>query len=81
MSSTTGLPLEIILQLLKDRNMSVDWVGFYEESLKHLWKWKTTRERIRYSVGEIYGPEYRDKVLKRLEFYKRHKETVNLKGL
>ena len=70
MSSTTGLPLEIILEELDKRGMTVDWVGFYESSLRHGWKWKTTRERVRYSVREIYGDDYCWEVMSRLIFYR-----------
>jgi len=46
MSSILGLPLEIILDILKKKNMVIDWVDFYEESVKHGWKYKTLRLRV-----------------------------------
>ena len=70
MSSVLGLPLEYILEILKSNNMLVSWTHFYQDSLKHCWKYKTTRERISTAVGDVYGPKYRDEVLKRLDYFK-----------
>lgn len=67
MSSTTGLPLEVILEEFKKQDMVVDWVNFCRMSVWHGWKWKTVRERLHYSLMESHGPEYRDEVLKRVE--------------
>jgi len=69
MSSILGIPLEYILEILKKNNMMVSWTHFYDASVKHKWKYKTTRERVSTSVGDIYGPEYRDEVIKRLDWY------------
>lgn len=67
MSSILGLPLEYLLEILKENDMIVDWKEFYESSVKHCWKYKSLRERIYFSVCEIYGQEYRDEVIKRLD--------------
>ena len=68
MSSTTGLPLEMLLYLLDKNNMCVDWLGFYKEAIKEKGKEKTILNRISTAVGDIYGNEYKDKILKRLDF-------------
>ncbi len=72
MSSTTGLPLEIILEILNKHNMIISWIDFYNSSIKHKWKWRTTKNRIETSVNEIFGKEYTKEILKRLEFYKKY---------
>lgn len=69
MSSTTGLPLEIILDILKKNNMVVSWKDFIDSSLKEGWKWKTITERISYSVNEIYGARYRDIIMRAVQYY------------
>lgn len=69
MSSILGLPLEYCLEILNDHNMVVDWIDFIESSLKHGWKISTTLIRVETAVTEIYGKEYSDQVLKRLNFY------------
>jgi hypothetical protein len=68
MSSVLGLPLDIILCTLKQNNMVVDWVEFFESSKKCGWPEKTTLNRISTEVCEVFGPEYRDEVIKRLKF-------------
>lgn len=69
MSSRLGVPLEFLLEILQKQNMVVDWIQFYEDSVKHGWSYKTTRLRIDSSVGDIYGSEYREEVLKKLDWY------------
>lgn len=68
-SSLTGLPLDIILLQLDKNNMIVDWIDFYEESIKGGWKNKTTLNKIETVVGDYYGPEYKKELMKRLTFY------------
>lgn len=71
MSSVLGVPLEFLLEMLKERNILVSWTHFYNSSVEHLWSYKTTRERVSTAVFEVYGPEYRDEVMKRLDYYHR----------
>ena len=71
MSSILGVPLEFLLEMLKKKDMLVSWTDFYDSSVKHQWKYSTTRERVSTSVFEVYGPEYRDEVIKRLDSYHR----------
>ena len=65
-SSLTGLPLEDCLKFLKEQNMVVDWIDFIEDSIKYEWKMKTTLIRIETSVTEVYGKEYCQEVMKRI---------------
>jgi hypothetical protein len=67
MSSILGLPLDVILEKLKENNMVVDWIEFYESSKKHGWKNKTTFNRISTYVVDVYGPEYRDHIISTLK--------------
>lgn len=69
MSSILGVPLEFLMEELKKNNMIVSWTHFYDSSVKYHWKYYTTRERISSSVFEVYGSEYRDKVIKKIDFY------------
>lgn len=54
--------------------MVIDWNEFYESSVRHCWKYKTLREKVDVAVFEIYGKEYRDEVVKRLDFIFENKE-------
>lgn len=68
-SSMTGLPLDNVLQLLDNENMVVDWVDYYEESLRYGWSTKTSINRIETAVGDYFGPKYKEEVMKRLHLY------------
>lgn len=68
-TSSQGLPLEIILEILKKEKIVVDWQNFYDLAIKGGWKYKRIRERVSSSVFEVYGPEYRDGVIRRLDKY------------
>ena len=68
-SSLTGLPLQDILQTLYQNNMVVDWIDFYEESVKGGWRPDRTLVKIRDAVGEVFGTEVGKKVVERLNFY------------
>lgn len=51
--------------------MVVDWIDFYEESVKEGWKPDRTITKIRDSIGDVFGPKYGDEVKKRLIYYKK----------
>jgi hypothetical protein len=68
MSSTTGLPLEILLYELHKKSILVDWLSFYNSAIKNGWKVKTIFNRIETATSDVFGPQYRDEVIKRLKF-------------
>lgn len=59
----------MILQQLDKENMIVDWIDFYEETLKSGWSIKTCFNRIETALGDYYGISYKNEVMKRLKFY------------
>jgi len=73
-SSLTGLSLEEVVDILKSKNMVVDWLDFYQDGLKHGWKPDRMMERIRLSVTEVYGKEFGDETITRLKFCINHGE-------
>ena len=80
-SSLTGLPLQDILEILKQNNMVVDWVDFYEQSIKEGWKPDRTIIKIRDSVGDVFGSKYGEEVKKRLIIFKKRGENLyNIHG-
>jgi hypothetical protein len=62
--------------MLKEKNMLISWIHFYDSSVKHLWKYNTTRDRVSTGVFEVYGPEYRDEVIRKLDMYHENKRNV-----
>ena len=56
---TYGVPLDMVLDELRIRQVLPDWVYLYERCLKAGWNPKSTWERLRTLVGDVYGPDYR----------------------
>lgn len=65
-TSTIGLPLEIILDTLTKQGMVIDWKDFYEDSFKNGQKPDRIIMRIESAVGDCFGPKYREEVSRRL---------------
>lgn len=76
---THGVPLDTIIQVLEENNMIIDWIEFFEESLKCNWNIKTTVNKIQVSLLDLYGKEYSDEVIKRLKMYIHHVTMQNSK--
>ena len=49
--------------------MVVDWIDFYEQSLKGGWKPERTLVKIRDAVGDVFGSEVGEKIIENLRFY------------
>lgn len=64
-----GLPLDILLDLMKENNMIPDWKDFYDEASASGWKDKTIRNRVHTAVSAVYGDDFGNKVLSRLDYY------------
>lgn len=75
----TGLPLEYALQMLDKEGMVVDWIDYYEESLKNGWSTKTALNRIETAVGDYFGNTYKEEVIKRLGFYIKKQGALEIK--
>ena len=48
--------------------MIVDWLDFYDQSVKEGWKSERTINKIRESVSVVYGSEFGKETEKRLKF-------------
>jgi len=68
MSDTHGLPLEITVDLLRQKNMVVDWVSFYNAASDVGWQPKRIFSRIEAAVGDVFGSRARQEVSTRLMF-------------
>lgn len=64
---THGLPLEVILQYLKDNEMVIDWIDYITYAMKDGAKFKTVKARIIAAIGDVFGPKYLENFLIRLE--------------
>ncbi len=57
--------------------MVVDWLDFYESSVKSGWNIKTTLNKIEYALIDIKGKEYSTQVITRLKYYIGNKNATN----
>jgi len=69
MVDTYGLPLEILLGLLKDNHMVMDWVAFFEDAMVAQWPVDRTVIKIETALLDIYGTEYKNMVVRRMKDY------------
>lgn len=56
---THGLPLEVVLDKLKEHGMMPDWLDFYESAVSAGWKPSGVAVKLTEAVGDVYGPEFR----------------------
>lgn len=53
-----GIPLSMLLQEFKNKNLVVDWDHFLSESIAYNWKFSSTLSKIQEAVAEVHGPKY-----------------------
>jgi alanyl-tRNA synthetase len=55
---THGLPLDVLLHVLKQNDLVVDWIDFVDDARADGWKYRTIRARVIAAVADVYGPAY-----------------------
>jgi len=58
-----------VLSYFKDDKIVPSWPDFIEDAIKCDWNIGALRTKISSSTGDVYGPHYRDEVLKRFDLY------------
>jgi hypothetical protein len=66
-SSTTGLPLEMIIDQLTKQNMIIDWLDYYNKSIQSGIKKNRVIEKIRNAIGDVLGSSHGEETIKRLK--------------
>lgn len=51
-----GIPLDLVVDRLRDRGLMVDWLAFLREAEEAGWPRERTVRRLREAVGDVYGP-------------------------
>lgn len=64
-----GLPLDVIFDMLKERNCIPSWIHFYDDAIAQGWSHETILNRLTINVSDVYGKDFCDEVIKRLELY------------
>lgn len=63
-----GLPLSFVFDILQTNNMVPDWIALYQEMKDNGMTHKRIIHLLHEMVFESYGKEFRDVIIKRLEF-------------
>lgn len=64
---THGIPLEVVLDGMKQRSVTPCWQTYIRDARKDGAKDRTIRARITAAVGEVYGPNHLKAVEERLD--------------
>ena len=62
-----GLPLSIIFDLIKEKNYQPSWIHVYQELKDNGMQHDRIMHLLNEHVFEIYGKEYRDEIIRRLD--------------
>jgi hypothetical protein len=65
--STLGLPLDVLFTILKENNIIIDWIDFYQDCIKNGWKHQTIINKLEHSLFDVYGKEYKNVIIERLK--------------
>lgn len=63
---TTGLPLDVIFEELRNKNCIPDWFNFAIDAIESGMKMDRVLSKLDAPISDIYGPHMRDVVLKML---------------
>lgn len=63
---TEGLPLDVILETLRVRDMVPDWLAFVFEATRAGMKFERILSMLDAAISDSYGSELRDVVISRL---------------
>lgn len=67
MRDTHGLPLEVLLKWCQDQNSVPDWLELWGKAGAAGYNMAAFRTRISEACGDVYGPEVRAHIMKRLD--------------
>ena len=56
---THGIPLDLVLDKLRDHGLMPDWLDFYDTATSRGWKPSGVVTKLSEAVGDVYGPEFR----------------------
>jgi alanyl-tRNA synthetase len=70
LEDTFGIPLDFALHVLKNNGLVPNWVDFYTQARSNGWKHKTVIQKLSQALVDVYGPQFRDTVIERLNHLK-----------
>jgi alanyl-tRNA synthetase len=68
LSDTHGLPIEIAVQEILERGLSINWLEFIKEAQIAGWKNRKIKEKIKSAMQDLIGyDEYKQGLIERLQ--------------
>jgi hypothetical protein len=64
---THGLPLEIVLDIFRERAFMPCWMSFHREATKAGMSHERIIAKLDPALVDVYGPKFRDHVIKKLK--------------
>ena len=71
---TRGIPLDIIITILNNHNMIIDWIDFYKSSI-NIWPMKTTLAKIYSALLLTNDERYAKIIISKLQNYIQNENT------
>lgn len=65
--TTHGVPLDIIISKIEDKNGIPDWLDFYFIAIREGWHPDRTIGRLRNVIADVYGPDFAEKWLEKFK--------------
>jgi hypothetical protein len=72
---TEGLPLDILFDLLDQKNSMVSWLHFYEEAILNGMKHDRIISKLEESICDVWGKAFFDIVKSNLDIYSKFRVT------
>jgi len=64
-----GIPLEIVLEYFKSKNLVVDWCDYIDTAIADGHSIRTICAKMQSAISEVYGRKYSEQVMLRAEQY------------
>jgi len=66
---TYGVPLTDVLILLKESDLVVDWIDYYDTAIKSGMTKDRILERLKYNISDAFSAEYSSHVIDALKYH------------
>ena len=63
---THGLPLDVLIGSIRDKNAIPCWVSFHQEAVAAGMKHERILSKLDEALSDVYGPAFRDHIIKTL---------------
>ena len=69
-TNSVGIPLDILIDVLYQNKMLIDWIDYYDECVQQGQKQSNLLQKIENALVDVFGKKYKDEVIKRIRSLK-----------